>query len=98
MGNPPKEPSCSYPKLSASDVMLKAEELRNTKQTLEAVLSKLTGKPLAKTSGFHHGLLIWITGENWMTNLAPVLTQADIVDAVARDRYMSVQEAAEIFT
>jgi ATP-dependent protease ClpP protease subunit len=45
-----KEPSCSYPKLSASDVILKAEELRNTKQTLEEVLSRLTGKPLAKTS------------------------------------------------
>jgi len=58
------EPSCSYPKLSASDVILKAEELRNTKETLENVLSRLTGKPLA-----------------------------DIVDAVARDRYMSVQEA-----
>ena len=25
-------------------------------------------------------------------------TQADIVDAVARDRYMSVQEAAGVFT
>ena len=45
-----KEPSCSYPKLSASDVILKAEELRNTKQTLEEVLSRLTGKPLARTS------------------------------------------------
>lgn len=60
------EPSCSYPKLSASDVILKAEELRNTKETLEAVLSRLTGKPLA-----------------------------DIVDAVARDRYMSVQEGRD---
>lgn len=60
------EPSCSYPKLSASDVILKAEELRNTKQTLEEVLSRLTGKPLA-----------------------------DIVDAVARDRYMSVQEGRD---
>lgn len=58
------EPSCSYPKLSASDVILKAEELRHTKETLEFVLSVLTGKP-----------------------------KADIVDAVARDRYMSVQEA-----
>eukprot|EP00913_Durusdinium_trenchii_P013451 g12631.t1 len=59
-----QEPSCSYPKLSASDVILKAQELRHTKETLEFVLSVLTGKP-----------------------------KADIVDAVARDRYMSVQEA-----
>ena len=44
-----KEPSCSYPKLSASDVILKAEELRNTKETLEEVLSRLTGKPLVLT-------------------------------------------------
>ncbi len=45
----PQEPSCSYPKLSASDVILKAEELRNTKETLEEVLSRLTGKPLVLT-------------------------------------------------
>ncbi|CAJ1346751.1 unnamed protein product, partial [Effrenium voratum] len=42
------EPSCSYPKLPASDIMVKAEELRKTKQTLEEVLCELTGKPMAQ--------------------------------------------------
>lgn len=44
------EPSCSYPKLPASDIILKADELRNTKETLETLLSTLTGKPQAMVS------------------------------------------------
>jgi len=42
------EPSCSYPKLQASDIMIKAEELRHTKVTLERVLTSLTGRSKAE--------------------------------------------------
>lgn len=42
------EPSCSYPKLQASDIMIKAEELRHTKKVLEEVLSERTGRTHAE--------------------------------------------------
>lgn len=107
-----KEPSCSYPKLSASDVILKAEELRNTKETLEEVLSRLTGKPLVLTWEMLRGgeaskwdlditefvwnsfpVFFWGESEKFFIAFFCVSPEADIVDAVARDRYISVHEA-----
>lgn len=38
------EPSCSYPKLQASDMVIKVDELRHTQRTLEEVLSQRTGR------------------------------------------------------
>eukprot|EP00927_Polykrikos_kofoidii_P022689 TRINITY_DN21108_c0_g1_i1.p1 TRINITY_DN21108_c0_g1~~TRINITY_DN21108_c0_g1_i1.p1 ORF type:complete len:386 (+),score=55.78 TRINITY_DN21108_c0_g1_i1:140-1297(+) len=38
------EPSCSYPKLQATDIIIKADELRNTQLMLENVLSEYSGK------------------------------------------------------
>lgn len=44
------EPSCSYPKLQASDIIIKADELRNTQVTLESILSGFTGKSQEEVS------------------------------------------------
>lgn len=44
------EPSCSYPKLQCSDIMIKVDELRHTQQTLEQVLSVQTGRPREEIS------------------------------------------------
>eukprot|EP00931_Biecheleriopsis_adriatica_P077371 TRINITY_DN50954_c0_g1_i1.p1 TRINITY_DN50954_c0_g1~~TRINITY_DN50954_c0_g1_i1.p1 ORF type:complete len:310 (+),score=60.08 TRINITY_DN50954_c0_g1_i1:60-932(+) len=44
------EPSCSYPKLQASDLLLKANELSHTKDTLEAIFSRITGRPKEEIS------------------------------------------------
>lgn len=42
------EPSCSYPKLQCSDIMIKVDELRHTQSTLERILSARTGRPEAE--------------------------------------------------
>jgi len=42
------EPSCSYPKLQATDIIIKADELRHTQQTLESILSARTGRSQAE--------------------------------------------------
>eukprot|EP00415_Alexandrium_ostenfeldii_P003337 UN3337 len=42
------EPSCSYPKLQCSDIMIKVDELRHTQCTLETILSARTGRPQAE--------------------------------------------------
>lgn len=44
------EPSCSYPKLQCSDIMIKVDELRHTQQILVQVLSVQTGRPREEIS------------------------------------------------
>lgn len=44
------EPSCAYPKLTASDLMIKAEELKHTRDALTKLLSSRTGRKEAEVS------------------------------------------------
>lgn len=39
------EPSCSYPKLQATDMVIKIEELKHTQRTLEDIMAANTGRP-----------------------------------------------------
>lgn len=79
------EPSCSYPKLPATDVMIKAKELNHTQRALEAILAARTGRPQAEVA-------IAVARDNYMSPLEA--KEFGIVDVVLPAKQPLVDIAA----
>ncbi|CAK0843774.1 unnamed protein product [Prorocentrum cordatum] len=80
------EPSCSYPKLQATDMVIKIEELKHTQRALEDIMAANTGRSREEIAAA-------IQRDRYMSVREAV--EFGLVDAVIDDRPRGVKGGEE---